>query len=460
MHQGFLVPHVLAPADQVLLPRTTAFCLLARRFPDSPAVARPDLLTPRPAGPTQVPSLNPVCVQSGDRLFWYKAGRLFPETQIKNREIKHRAAPIPEMPISIEKKTPVGQIELLVLNRDNPSKANAMTSIAIIVPVRNESRFIRRTLEALVNQLYPADKIEILVIDGQSTDGTPEIVDQMAAVNVRLRRIDNPRRWSSAARNLGVQWSNGEIILVVDGHCELTDRHYMEKLVTAFEKSNADCVGRPQPQEVSGASPLQQAIAAARSSPIGHHPDSHIYSDKEGFVPAISVAVAYRRSVFDKVGLFDESFDACEDVELNYRIDRAGLKCFFAPEIRLPYEPRSTLGGLFRQLVRYGRGRMRLLRKHPETWSLKTLVPALFVVGLFVGLLGSFFFPWCAWIYAATMLIYFLIIAAASIHASKNVSSWQAAFWLPVILVLIHIASGWGQLIELLRPVRRNPYKT
>lgn len=335
-----------------------------------------------------------------------------------------------------------------------------MTSIAVIVPVRNESGFIRRTLEALVNQQYPAEQIEIIVVDGQSTDDTRVIVDQLATLDKRIRLIDNPGRWSSAARNLGLRSSKGDLILVVDGHCELTDPCYLEKLAAAFDRSRADCLGRPQPQEVSGASPLQQAIAAARSSPIGHHPDSHIYSETAGFVPAISVAVAYRRSVFETVGLFDESFDACEDVELNYRIDRAGLRCWFAPEIRLPYEPRSTPGGLFRQLVRYGRGRMRLLRKHPDTWSLKTTIPAFFVVGLIGGLVASFFFSWCAWIYAATLLVYAMIIAVGSIQASRDVSSWKAAIWLPVILVLIHIASGWGQLIELVRPVRRNPFKT
>jgi succinoglycan biosynthesis protein ExoA len=85
---------------------------------------------------------------------------------------------------------------------------------------------------------------------------------------------------------------------------------------------------------------------------LGHHPASFIYSDAERFVPAKSVAVAYRRAVFDQVGLFDESFDACEDVELNHRIDRLGLRCFFTPQIAVRYRPRASLSGLFGQMSR------------------------------------------------------------------------------------------------------------
>src|SRR5262249_16530671 len=144
--------------------------------------------------------------------------------------------------------------------------------------------------------------------------------------------------------------------------------------------------GRPQPLEVAGATPVQRAIAAARSSRLGHHPDSFIYSAAERFVPPQSVAVAYRRSVFETVGLFDERFDACEDVEFTPRVARAGLKCFFPPLAKVHYHPRGSLPGLFRQMVRYGRGRVRLLRKHPETFRLPGFLPALFLAGVAAGL--------------------------------------------------------------------------
>ena len=334
-----------------------------------------------------------------------------------------------------------------------PATAERMRSrqISVIVPVRDEEQFVARTLDALVAQDFDPWQYEILVVDGHSSDNTPRIVAEYAAKFPHLRMYDNPRRWSSAARNIGVRHARGEFILIVDGHCELTDRMYLQKLVAAFERSGADCVGRPQPLDVTHATPLQRAIAAARQSRLGHHPDSYIYSTREGDVPAHSVAVAYRRGVFERVGLFDDRFDACEDVELNHRIDRAGLRCFFTPDVAIRYEPRGTLAGLFRQLVRYGRGRIRLMRKHADTRSLKTLLPGLFVAGLVLGGIGSFFSRPLALAFALVLTIYALLVLTASAAAAVRTRSWAAALWLPLVFVTIHLSAGSGLLLEWLQ---------
>src|SRR5262249_37322445 len=154
------------------------------------------------------------------------------------------------------------------------------------------------------------------------------------------------------------------------------------EVADAFRRSGADCIGRPQPLDVREATTFQRAVAAARSSWLGHHPDSYIYASAEGFVPPPSVALAYRREVFERVGLFGGRFDACEDVEFNHRVARAGLRCFFTPRVAARYVPRGSVRGLFRQMVRYGRGRVRLARKHSDTVSPRGFMPALFVFGL------------------------------------------------------------------------------
>ena len=127
-------------------------------------------------------------------------------------------------------------------------------------------------------------------------------------------------------------------------------------MVAVFERHDVESVGRPQPLDVDGASRLQRAIALARSSRLGHNPGSFIYSADGRFVPPQSVAVAYRRDVFERIGYFDETFDACEDVEFNTRLAASGGRCYFAPELAVHYHPRASLLGLFRQMVRYGRG--------------------------------------------------------------------------------------------------------
>jgi len=167
-------------------------------------------------------------------------------------------------------------------------------------------------------------------------------------------------------------------------------------------------------------------------------------------VPAKSVAVAYRRTVFDAVGLFDESFDACEDVEFNHRVDRAGLRCYFTPEVAVRYRPRDTLRGLFYQLLRYGRGRMRLLRKHPDTLSPATLVPLIFVIGLIGGLPLALTHPLLGTIYVAGIFAYASIILVGAFGIGARRRSLQLLPQLVAVFAAIHLGSGIGMLMETL----------
>ena len=237
-------------------------------------------------------------------------------------------------------------------------------------------------------------------------------------------------------------------MLLIDGHCEMDDPCYFREVASAFARSGADCLGRPQPLDVTGARPLQRAVAAARASRLGHHPASHIYSDREGFVPPQSVAVAYRRSVFDAVGLFDEAFDACEDVEFNHRVARAGLSCFFTPRVGVRYVPRSSLGGLFRQMVRYGRGRVRLLRKHPETFSPPGFLPAGFVLGVLAGPLLALAWPVFWWVYGGVLALYLPAVLIFSATLSARERSLGLLPLLAVVFAAVHVGAGAGLLLE------------
>lgn len=333
--------------------------------------------------------------------------------------------------------------------------------ISVVVPVRNEARFIARTIEQLVGQDYPRDRFEVLIVDGRSTDATRAIIQSLASVHSNLALLDNPKQLSGAARNIGVRNARGELIVIVDGHCELEGREFLLNVADAFRWSGADCLGRPQPLDVSDASTLQKAIAAARASWLGHHPDSFIYSTQERFVPAKSVAVAYRRTVFDRVGEFDERFDACEDVELNHRIDKAGLPCFFAPKAAVRYFPRSSLPRLFHQMTRYGRGRSRLLRKHPETFSLGGFVPAAWLAGLVFGPLMAFAWPPLWWIYGSVLTLYLTVVMLTSTAVAVRRSEARLLVWLPLVFLTVHLGSGWGVISELLaRDRQRRPILT
>lgn len=320
--------------------------------------------------------------------------------------------------------------------------------ISVIVPVRNESRHIRRVVEGLCHQDYPPDQYEVLVVDGMSDDDTIEIVEGMRAGFPQLKLHSNPQRLSSAARNIGIRHATGEYVIVVDGHCTIGDREHLQKLERAFVRSGADTIGRPQPLVTSRPSGIQRCVSIARSSWLGHNPDSAAFASRESFVSPQNVAVAYRRELFDEFGLFDERFDACEDVELNTRLAQAGRTCWFTPDIAVGYTPRSSLAGLFYQMVRYGRGRCRLARRHPKSLSLPALVPAVLLVWLVVGGIAASVSVWAAWLFAATMLMYATVIGTESLRLIA--SRFELGYVrVPLVFVTIHLGFGWGFLREL-----------
>ena len=295
----------------------------------------------------------------------------------------------------------------------------------------------------------PSGAYEILVADGGSTDATRAVVAGIARRRPRVRLLENEGRLSSAGRNVAVRASRGDVVLLVDGHCRLDDPWHLAEVAAAFARSGADCLGRPQSLDLTGAAPLQRAVAAARASRLGHHPASHIYSDGEGFVPPQSVAVAYKRSVFEKIGLFDEAFDACEDVEFNHRAARAGLRCFFTPRVRVFYHPRATLAGLFRQMSRYGRGRVRLLRKHPDSFSLPGFLPAAFLCGVALGPLTAMCHPLLALAYAGVVGLYALVVLLFSVALCVRRRDPALLPLLPLVFGAAHAGAGWGVLCEL-----------
>jgi succinoglycan biosynthesis protein ExoA len=331
--------------------------------------------------------------------------------------------------------------------------------VTAVIPIRNEAAFIARTLDQVLDQDLTGVELEVIVVDGESTDGTQEIVNRYVDRDQRIQLINNPQRLSSAARNLAIGIATGDYIVVIDGHCEIPSRRYFIDLVDAFESSGADCLGRPQPLDVTDATPLQRAIALARSSRLGHHPESFIYSDQPQFVPAKSVAVAYRRQVFETVGVFDPSFDAHEDGEFNYRCDQAGLRCYFEPSLAVRYFPRSSLAGLFRQMFRYGRGRVRFSRKHAGTWNLGTLLPSLLVLYLLLGVLLIGMTNPLTIAYFVGLCVYIVAIVWIALMIAIQSRELVHVLYIPVIAIVIHIACGFGVLREAIRSGNSHSFK-
>jgi succinoglycan biosynthesis protein ExoA len=328
-----------------------------------------------------------------------------------------------------------------------------MVKVSVIVPIRNEAKSITATLRTLLQQDYPSSEYEVIVVDGFSTDETVAIVRDMQIDYPNLKLLYNPVRYSSAARNVGVRHMTGNYAVIVDGHCQVPDRKYLKNLVEAFETTGADSLGRPQPLDAPNPTPFQKAVSVARASRLGHNPDSDIFSNEAKFVPPQNTAIAYRRELFHKVGLFDQKFDACEDVEFNHRVFEAGAKCFFEPKLKVVYHPRGSWKALFTQLGRYGSGRARLAAKDRKSITLPALVPPLWVMWLLVAPLLCLIYSPLWFVYAGLAAMYLAAILGGSALLARRQPT-SVAWRIPFVFFGIHLGFAWGFWKEVGRRVR------
>jgi succinoglycan biosynthesis protein ExoA len=313
--------------------------------------------------------------------------------------------------------------------------------ISIIIPMHNEGDHIRPCLEAALTQDYPAERMEILVVDGCSTDHSRDVVAQYIQGHAHLRLLDNPRRTTPAALNVGIRAARGKYMIRIDAHTVVA-ADYVRQCVTLLESSGAANVGgqmRPVGQTAVG-----QVVALSTTSRFGVGDARFHYDAREQTVDTVYMG-AFRREIFDQVGLFDEELVRNQDYELNIRIRKAGGKIVLSPKIVSYYTPRSSLPALWRQYFEYGYWKVRTLQKHPTSLRWRQALPPLFV-GSFLGslLLGLLWLP-ARWLFALLGGCYLLANLAASTIAARR-GGWRYFPLLPVVFAAIHFAWGLGFL--------------
>ncbi len=254
-------------------------------------------------------------------------------------------------------------------------------AVSVVMAVLNEADDIGAARESALRQNYAGD-LEVIVADGGSDDGTREIIQGRLEAEPRLRLIDNPAGTTPAGLNAAIRASSGEVIVRLDGRSVLPPG-YIGRAVSMLDETGADNVGGVQ--AAVGGSPIERAIAAAMSSPVGVG-DSRFHSEgaPAGWVDTVYLGV-FRRESLERIGLFDEAQLRNQDYELNHRLRETGPGVFFDPELRVEYRPRSTIGGLWRQYLSYGAWKRRMVRNHPGSVRWRQAVPPLFVIAMVVS---------------------------------------------------------------------------
>ena len=325
------------------------------------------------------------------------------------------------------------------------SEGDAKYKLAIVMPVRNEEKYLGQTLDQIYLQDFPMDKLEVVISEGGSTDRTREIAESYRNRFGSLKVLDNPRQLPSSGRNVGIKNSTAPYILILDGHTFIPSKNFLKDIVEIFEKTKAHCLCRPQPLNPPDINEFEKSVAICRGSALGHKPGSEIYSDSEGEVDPTSSGAVYHRSVFEKIGYFDEHFDACEDVDFNYRVKLAGFKAYLSPKLKVFYYPRNSLQGLWRQMNRYGMGRFRFSRKHkiftPVQW-LAGFLTLMFFLMLVLSFISHPIFE----VFKTITAFYILVVILFSLYLALKEKHLGCFLYGPLIFPTVHFGLGMGFL--------------
>ena len=309
--------------------------------------------------------------------------------------------------------------------------------VSVIIAIRNEEKFIAQCLQSVVNQDYPKDRMEILVVDGRSEDRSREIVAEFSSKYRVVRLLDNPQISAPAGLNLGIRQARGEVIVRVDGHCWL-ELDYVSQCVRKLQETGADNVGGLM--KAVGQDYVGQVIALAINSFFGSGGSKFHYTSKEQYVDTVYLG-AFRRRVFDEVGFFNESLMRNQDYELNYRIRAAGGKIFLSPAIRSSYHGRSTLRDLWQQYFQYGFWKLEMVWMHPRSVRPRHLAAPLFVFGLFVAGLLSITCHGFLNLFLLAISCYLLASLLSSLFIARS-EGWRYLPLLPLVFAVMHF--GWG----------------
>lgn len=331
--------------------------------------------------------------------------------------------------------------------------AQTLPFVTAIIVVRDEEQYIRNAVMSFLQQQYPSDRMELLIIDGNSQDRTVLFAKQTVAAwesqghYMRVRYFENPKKNLAAGWNLGIQAAQGEYVVRIDAHAQ-ADENLIPRCIEILQThSDVACAGgriAAQPMTDHG-----KVISYVMSSPFGVGNSKFRYATESGYVDTVAYGV-YRKSIFERAGLFNEEFQRNQDNDMHGRIKACGGKFFLDASIVSLYHPRESVKGMMKQ----GRGNGRWViigwrkSERREGLSPRHLIPCAFVLANLFLLLGGIFFRLFWWGLLAMYVIYFVVSIFFGLQKTRRVDEllrWCAYCW------LFHISYGIGSLIQLFR---------
>lgn len=319
-----------------------------------------------------------------------------------------------------------------------------MIRISVIIPCLNEAQTIELLLENLRQQTVDLASMEVLIADGMSTDATRDRIRAYQARHPELaiRVVDNPGRIIPSALNRALAVARGEYIVRLDAH-SVPERDYVQKSLADLDQGLGDIVGGVMQVKPKGPGGVARAIASAMAHPLGVGDARYRYGTTARQVDTVPFG-SFRRSLCDRVGLFNENLLANEDYEFNTRLRKQGGRLWLNPEIRFLYFPRDTFRALARQYGRYGYWKWRMLQHHPGSLRWRQALPPLFVAEI-VGLaLLGLAFPWARWAFLAQLGLYLGVLVVGTARQAWVKRDPQLLLLVPLAIMVMHFSWGAG----------------
>jgi cellulose synthase/poly-beta-1,6-N-acetylglucosamine synthase-like glycosyltransferase len=320
-------------------------------------------------------------------------------------------------------------------------------SFSIVIPTYNEEDYISRCIESIINQNYKLELIEIIIVDGLSTDNTVPLIKEFQKQFHQIKLVDNPKMRTPISLNLGVRESSGEVIVILGAHTSL-DKDFIFYNNKYLNELEVKITGGTQINR--GLNFIQRAIGLAMENPFAMASAPYRWSSKEQFVDTV-VYAAYKRELFDEIGFFEEDFTISEDAEFNWRLRKAGYNIFFSPKIKSYYYPRKNVKKFVQQMFRYGILRVNVLKKHLSAFKISHIIPPLFVISLLILV----FLTFTSYLSPIYLFLFFAVYLLVNILSTFLRLSYQKFYYIsviPVIIFLMHFAWGLGFIVGFILP--------
>lgn len=327
--------------------------------------------------------------------------------------------------------------------------------VSIICPIYNEEKYIASCVKSIIDQDFDKENLELLLVDGMSTDKTRSIIGACQQEYPWIKLLDNSERIVPPAMNMGIRKAKGKIIVRIDAHAEFPT-NYVSELVKQLEILNADNVGGILETLPGKHTREARLVASAMSSPFGignaHYRIGHKTIREVDTVPF----GVYRRDLFDKIGFFDEELPRNQDDEFNARLIKNGGRIFLIPHVVIRYFARDSIKKMRKMFYQYGLFKPLVNKKVGRPATIRQLFPPLFVLSIILGLILCFFNHIFVLIFFVALSVY---LVCGIIFGVKSTGKIVDAFLLPYVFLNIHLAYGWGYWVGIVKVLTNSTFK-